>query len=86
MLRTPDADLGDDDRAHVERDPDQPLANDQPPPQQCGRCRQLFEGDPTLYRPARPGWWLCPPCRAILLGRGPRPHDVAQRPKVGDTS
>jgi hypothetical protein len=86
MLRTPDADLGDDDRAHVERDPDQPLANDQPPPQQCGRCRQLFEGDPTLYPPAQPDWWLCPPCRAILLGRYPHSHDVAHRRKVGDTT
>jgi hypothetical protein len=69
MPPTPDAVLGDDDRAQVEPGPHQSLANDQPPPQQCGRCRLLFEGDPTLYRPARPDWWLCPPCRAILLGR-----------------
>jgi hypothetical protein len=86
MPPTPVAVLADDDRAHVEPGPHQPLANDQPPPQQCGRCRQLFEGDPTLYPPAQPDWWLCPPCRAILLGRSPRPHHVAQRQKVGDTS
>ena len=54
------------------------------PPQQCGRCRLLFEGDPTLHHPARPEWWLCPPCRAILLGRTPGPNDVAPRRYVGE--
>jgi hypothetical protein len=39
-----------------------------PPRRQCGRCRSMFDGDPTLYPPARPDWWACPPCRAILLG------------------
>ena len=43
--------------------PDVPLA-----PRQCGRCRQLFEGDPTLFPAALPEWWLCPPCRVTLLG------------------
>lgn len=86
MPPTPDAVVGDENRAHVERGPQQPLAIDQPRPQQCGRCRLLFEGDPTLYPPAQPDWWLCPPCRAILLGRYPRPHDVARRRNVGDTT
>jgi hypothetical protein len=54
-----------------------------PPPQQCGRCRLLFEGDPTLHPAARPDWWLCPQCRAILLGRNPHPNDVAHRRHVG---
>lgn len=35
---------------------------------QCGRCRLVFEGDPSAYPTALPGWWLCPPCRTILLG------------------
>jgi hypothetical protein len=35
---------------------------------QCGRCRQMFEGDPTLHRTALPEWWACPPCRTALLG------------------
>lgn len=38
-------------------------------PRQCGRCRQLFDGDPTLYAGALPEWWLCPDCRIALLGR-----------------
>jgi hypothetical protein len=52
------------------------VAGNELPPQQCGRCRLLFEGDPTLHPSARPDWWLCPPCRAILLGRAPHPHNV----------
>ena len=86
MPPTPHAVRGDEDTAHVEPAPQQPLAGDQPPPQQCGRCRLLFEGDPTLHPPAQPGWWLCPPCRAILLGRYPRPHDVARPRQVGGTT
>ncbi len=43
-----------------------------PPPRQCGRCRLLFDGDPTLEPQARPQWWLCPPCRASLLPNRPR--------------
>ncbi len=41
------------------------------PPRQCGRCRKLFEGDPTLHPNALPEWWLCPPCRTALLGDRP---------------
>ena len=59
-------------------------AGNELPPQQCGRCRLLFEGDPTLHPPAQPGWWLCPPCRAILLGPTPHPHNVAHRRHIGD--
>ena len=61
------------------------LADSEVAPQQCGRCRLLFEGDPTLHPLARSGWWLCPPCRAILLDRTPQPSDVAHRRHVGDT-
>jgi hypothetical protein len=61
------------------------VAAGEPPPQQCGRCRLLFEGDPTLHPPARPDWWLCPPCRAILLGRTPHPHNIAHRRHIGQT-
>jgi hypothetical protein len=46
--------------------------NGSPPrPRQCGRCRSMFPGDPTLHPNALPDWWLCPPCRTALLG-GPR--------------
>ena len=38
------------------------------PTRQCGRCRLRFEGDPTLDAAAPTKWWLCPTCRAILLG------------------
>ena len=37
-------------------------------PRQCGRCRQLFDGDPTLHAHAIAEWWACPPCRLALLG------------------
>ncbi len=43
--------------------------NDTLAPRQCGRCRKLFEGDPTLLAGALQEWWACPPCRAALLGR-----------------
>ena len=59
-------------------------AGDEPPAQQCGRCRLLFEGDPTLHPAARPDWWLCPPCRAILLGRS-HPNGVAHRRRACET-
>ena len=39
-------------------------------PRQCGRCRELFEGDPSLHPTAMPEWWLCGPCRDSLLGTG----------------
>ena len=41
--------------------------NDDLPPRQCGRCRMMFEGDPTLHARAQSGWSLCPTCEAILL-------------------
>jgi hypothetical protein len=84
MLPTPTAASAGADLAHVESDAQRSLADNEPPPQQCGRCRMFFEGDPTLYRPARPDWWLCPPCRAILLGGSPRPDNVAHRRRVGE--
>jgi hypothetical protein len=55
------------------------------PPRQCGRCRLMFDADPTLYPPARPDWWVCPPCRAILFGRHPAPNAVRPR-RNGDRS
>jgi hypothetical protein len=36
----------------------------------CGRCRELFPADPTLYEPGGPGWWLCDACRQILIPTG----------------
>jgi hypothetical protein len=41
-----------------------------PAPQLCGRCRQSFAGDDTLSQGLDTGWWACPPCRELLLGRG----------------
>jgi len=41
------------------------------PPRQCGRCRLLFPGDPTLITGGLPEWWLCPTCRTALLGDPP---------------
>jgi hypothetical protein len=54
-------------------DDDRPPASGdaEPLPRRCGRCRLMFEGDPALYPPAKPDWWVCPPCRAVLFGRHP---------------
>jgi hypothetical protein len=41
-----------------------------PPLRQCGRCRGMFPGDPTLARGLDAGWWACPPCRELLIGPG----------------
>lgn len=38
-------------------------------PRQCGRCRVMYEGDPTLHYRARGQWSLCPACDAILMPR-----------------
>ena len=38
-----------------------------PQPRVCGRCRLVFEGDPTLHAAAIPQWWVCPECRTVLL-------------------
>ena len=42
-------------------------ANQPPAPRQCGRCRLVFPGDPDLFPGAIPDWWVCAPCRPILL-------------------
>jgi hypothetical protein len=41
-----------------------------PAPRQCGRCRGMFPGDPTLPPGLDTGWWACTPCRDRLLGPG----------------
>ena len=43
------------------------LESPEPAPRVCGRCRHEFEGDPSLHPGAVPDWWLCPPCRMVLL-------------------
>jgi hypothetical protein len=59
------------DAGTVLTDDDRPptSGNAEPPPRRCGRCRLMFDGDPTLYPPAKPDWWACPRCRAVLFGR-----------------
>jgi hypothetical protein len=72
MPHFPDALVGGADLHLLEPNTRWLPADSSPPAQQCGRCRLLFEGDPTLHPATRPDWWLCPPCRAILLGRNPQ--------------
>jgi hypothetical protein len=43
------------------------------PSRQCGRCRAVFPGDPTIPFGTMPDWWLCPPCHTALLGP-PKPR------------
>jgi hypothetical protein len=73
-------------RAAVEPDAELTTGDPAPPPLQCGRCRLMFGGDPTLHAPARPDWWVCPPCRAILFGRPPAPNGAVRQRRNGDTS
>lgn len=77
--------VADADRALVEPDAEPAPGDPVPPPRQCGRCRLMFDGDPTLYSPARPDWWVCPPCRAILFGRQPAPNGTVRPCRTGDT-
>ncbi len=44
------------------------------PSRQCGRCRVLFEVDPTLDAQVRNEWWLCPPCEDAVFPR--RAHNA----------
>lgn len=46
------------------------------PSRQCGRCRAVFPGDPTIQPGTMREWWLCPPCRTALLGTGRRQRVV----------
>jgi hypothetical protein len=41
-----------------------------PAQRQCGRCRGMFPGDPTLARGLDSGWWACPTCHDLLIGPG----------------
>jgi hypothetical protein len=38
------------------------------PVTRCGRCRLNFVRHPSISAEDSPRWWLCPPCRARLLG------------------
>jgi hypothetical protein len=62
--------LGDPTRIDPARDDPSPPPTGEgtPPRRQCGRCRGLFAGDPDAHPTALPDWWLCPPCRAVLMG------------------
>ena len=62
----------------MDRDPiPQPLAavapalegGDDLEARRCGRCRRVFEDDPTLDIQGRKEWSLCEPCEAILFPR-----------------
>ena len=48
---TPNAVLTDEDVVHTDTAPEQPLPDDHPPRQQCGRCRQLFAVTPRCIQP-----------------------------------
>ena len=46
----------------------QPLAEQSPAVRLCGRCRVEAPWDPDDPPAGTASWWLCPPCRAALLG------------------
>lgn len=57
-----------------------------PQPRACGRCRLVFEGDPTLHAAAIPQWWVCPTCRTILLPNRPKSDEVVALHRAGEAS
>ena len=58
----------------------EPEDGDELSPRQCGRCRMMFDGDPTLDIRARNEWFLCPTCEASLLpARARRANVIAFR-------
>jgi hypothetical protein len=64
--------------------PPRALADAVVPLRQCGRCRGMFEGDPTVAPGPFPDWWLCDDCqRKLLPGRPARvaPSARAVRPE-----
>jgi hypothetical protein len=72
--------------AHAESHPLREPADADLPARQCGRCRAMFAGDPTLNPTALPDWWVCPPCRAALFGRVSVPSEGRSRRRTGDTA
>ncbi|GJM37285.1 MAG: hypothetical protein DHS20C19_06520 [Acidimicrobiales bacterium] len=40
----------------------------EPRPRKCGRCQELFAGDPDEPATAIPAWSACPACREALFG------------------
>ena len=38
------------------------------PTRLCGRCRKPSDRDPTDRPGSTADWFLCPPCRQVLLG------------------
>ena len=47
-------------------------ANELVDPVKCGRCRLSFLQHPSVVPGDSARWWLCPPCRARLLGQRSR--------------
>lgn len=47
------------------------------PGRKCGRCRQIFAADPHHVDGTIADWWLCDPCRLVLLGDRHAPDRAA---------
>jgi hypothetical protein len=59
----------------------------EPPSQQCGRCRLMFAGDPTLLLPARPTELVAMPALSSQsAGSPPPPHRRRPPRRAGDTT
>jgi hypothetical protein len=40
---------------------------DDEPRRQCGRCRTVFVLDDQTDAPSVSDWWICEPCRVLLI-------------------
>jgi hypothetical protein len=81
MPHFPDALVGVADLHLVEPNTHWVPADSGPPAQQCGRCRLLFEGDPTLH-PAAPTGLVAVP---TVSGHPARPQPPTQRRRAPPT-
>lgn len=52
----------------LEPEADEELEEAPEPVTTCGRCRLSFVRHPSISPVDSPKWWLCPACRARLLG------------------
>ena len=49
------------------------------PTRLCGRCRQSFDGDPTMPVGPLTEWWLCTECRSVLMPKRVASAEAAAR-------
>ncbi len=52
----------------------------------CGRCRLMFDGDPSDPPTALAPWWVCPECRTVLLPNRHKSDEAVALRRAGAVS